>query len=91
MDVGSLPIPTRCWATVQFELTVPALEDKIVQRAVVEVLNAVFEADFLGFSYGFRPRCSQHQALDALAVSISRTNVSWIVDADIRSFLDRSS
>jgi RNA-directed DNA polymerase len=63
-------------------LGIAALEDKIVQRAVVEVLNAVFEADFLGFSYGFRPKRNQHQALDALAVGISRTNVSWIVDAD---------
>lgn len=72
-------------------LGIAALEDKIVQRAVVEVLNAVFEADFLGFSYGFRPKRSQHQALDALAVGISRTNVSWIVDADIRSFFDTVS
>jgi RNA-directed DNA polymerase len=73
-------------------LGIVALEDKIVQRAVVEVLNAVFEADFLGFSYGFRPKRSQHQALDALAVGISRkNNVSWIVDADIRSFFDTVS
>src|SRR6201981_3056146 len=72
-------------------LGIAALEDKIVQRAVVEVLNAVYEADFLGFSYGFRPKRSQHQALDALAVGIARTNVSWIVDADIRSFFDTVS
>jgi len=72
-------------------LGIAALEDKIVQRAVVEVLNAVFETDFLGFSYGFRPKRSQHQALDALAVGIARTNVSWIVDADIRSFFDTVS
>lgn len=72
-------------------LGIAALEDKIVQRAVVEVLNAVYETDFLGFSYGFRPRRSQHQALDALAVGIARTNVSWIVDADIRSFFDTVS
>ncbi len=69
-------------------LGIAALEDKIVQRAVVEVLNAVFETDFMGFSYGFRPKRNQHQALDALAAGISRTNVSWIVDADIRSFFD---
>lgn len=69
-------------------LGIAALEDKIVQRAVVEVLNAVFETDFLGFSYGFRPKRNQHQALDALAVGIARTNVSWIVDADIKSFFD---
>jgi RNA-directed DNA polymerase len=72
-------------------LGIAALEDKIVQRAVVEVLNAVFETDFLGFSYGFRPKRSQHQALDALAVGVARTNVSWIVDADIKSFFDTVS
>lgn len=69
-------------------LGIAALEDKIVQRAVVAVLNAVYEQDFLGFSYGFRPRRSQHQALDALSVGITRTSVSWIVDADIKGFFD---
>ncbi len=69
-------------------LGVPALEDKIVQRAVVEVLNAVYEQDFLGFSYGFRPQRSPHQALDALAVGIHRRKVNWVLDADIRSFFD---
>jgi group II intron reverse transcriptase/maturase len=69
-------------------LGVAALEDKILQRAVVEVLNAVYEADFLGFSYGFRPGRSQHQALDALAVGICRRKVNWILDADIRGFYD---
>jgi len=72
-------------------LGIAALEDKIVQRALVEVLNAIYEQDFLGFSYGFRPRRSQHQALDALSVGITRTNVSWIVDADIQSFFDTIS
>ena len=72
-------------------LGIAALEDKIVQRALVEVLNAVYEQDFLGFSYGFRPQRSQHQALDALAVGITRTHVSWIVDADIKSFFDAVS
>ena len=72
-------------------LGIAALEDKIVQRAVVEVLNAVYEQDFLGFSYGFRPGRNQHQALDALSVGITRTNVSWIVDADIKSFFDTVS
>jgi RNA-directed DNA polymerase len=72
-------------------LGIAALEDKIVQRAVVEVLNAIYEQDFLGFSYGFRPGRNQHQALDALSVGITRTNVSWIVDADIRSFFDQVS
>ena len=75
----------------QRPLGIAALEDKIVQRAVVEVLNAIYEADFLGFSYGFRPRRGQHDALDALSVGIGDTPVNWILDADIRSFLDRSS
>jgi RNA-directed DNA polymerase len=73
-------------------LGIAALEDKIVQRAVVEVLNAVYEADFLGFSYGFRPGRGPHQALDALAAGIYRKKVNWVLDADIRDFfgqLDR--
>jgi group II intron reverse transcriptase/maturase len=72
----------------QRPLGVPALEDKIVQRAVVEVLNAIYETDFLGFSYGFRPGRSPHQALDALSVGIHRTKVNWVLDADIREFFD---
>lgn len=75
----------------QRPLGIAALEDKIVQRVVVEVLNAVYEADFLGFSYGFRPGRRQHDALDALAVGITRTNVNYIVDADIEKFFDRIS
>ena len=67
---------------------VPTLEDKIVQRAVVEVLNAIYEQDFVGFSYGFRPGRSQHQALDALAVGLERTRVNWVLDADIQGFFD---
>jgi RNA-directed DNA polymerase len=67
---------------------VTALEDKIVQRATVEVLNAVFEVDFLGFSYGFRPGRSQHNALDAVIVAIERRKVNWVLDADIRGFFD---
>jgi len=63
-----------------------ALEDKILQRAVAGVLNAVYEADFLGFSYGLRPRRSPHDALDALAVGIERKRVNWVLDADIRDF-----
>ena len=69
-------------------LGVPTLEDKIVQRSVVEVLNAVCEVDFLGFSHGFRPGRSPHDALDALTVGIERRNVNWVLDADIRSFFD---
>src|SRR6267143_476329 len=72
----------------QRPLGVTAREDKIVQRAAVEVLNAIYETDFLGFSYGFRPGRSQHQALDALYVGIAQKKVNWVLDADIRSFFD---
>lgn len=72
----------------QRPLGVPALEDKIVQRAVVEVLNAIYEVDFLGFSYGFRPGRSPHQALDALSVGICTKKVRWVLDADIQGFFD---
>jgi group II intron reverse transcriptase/maturase len=72
-------------------LGVAALEDKIVQRATVAVLNAIYETDFAGFSYGFRPRRSQHDALDALAVGLHRRKVGIVLDADIRAFFDRIS
>jgi group II intron reverse transcriptase/maturase len=72
----------------QRPLGVPTLEDKVVQRATVEVLNAIYEQDFLGFSYGFRPGRSPHQALDALAVGIGTKKVKWVLDADIRGFFD---
>ena len=72
----------------QRPLGVPTLEDKIVQRAVVEVLSAIYEADFLGFSHGFRPKRSQHRALDALTVGIMTKKVNWVLDADIRGFFD---
>jgi RNA-directed DNA polymerase len=72
----------------QRPLAVAALEDKIVQRAVVTLLNAIYEADFLGFSYGFRPGRGTHDALDALCVGIGSKKVSFILDADIRSFFD---
>jgi len=67
---------------------IPVLEDKIVQRAAAAVLSAVWETDFLGFSYGFRPGRSAHMALDALAVGIETRKVSWLLDADIRGFFD---
>jgi len=70
-------------------LGIASLEDKIVQRAVVEVLNAVYEVDFRGFSYGFRPGRGPHHALDALAVGISRKRVNWVLDADIRDFFNQ--
>jgi RNA-directed DNA polymerase len=75
----------------QRPLGIAAVEDKIVQRAVVEVLNAIYEEDFLGFSYGFRPGRSQHDALDALAVGIETRKVNWILDADIAGFFDTVS
>jgi RNA-directed DNA polymerase len=75
----------------QRPLAVAALEDKIVQRAVVALLNAIYEEDFLGISYGFRPGRGTHDALDALCVGIDSRKVSWILDADVRSFFDEIS
>ncbi|MEE9366905.1 MAG: group II intron reverse transcriptase/maturase [Dehalococcoidales bacterium] len=72
-------------------LGIAALEDKIVQQAVVWVLQAIYEEEFLGFSYGFRPRRSQHNALDAIWVAIMQRKVSWVLDADIRGFFDSIS
>lgn len=72
----------------QRPIGLPALEDKIVQRAVVEVLNAIYETDFLDFSYGFRPKRSPHMALDALTTGIMTRKVNWVLDADIRGFFD---
>jgi RNA-directed DNA polymerase len=72
-------------------LGVTALEDKIVQRAAVEVLNAIYETDFLGFSYGFRPKRSQHNALDALYTGLLTKKVNWVLDLDIRGFFDAIS
>ena len=72
----------------QRPLGVPALEDKIVQRACAEVMNAIYEQDFLGSSYGFRPGKSAHNALDAVAVGVSTRKVNWILDADISKFFD---
>lgn len=73
----------------QRPLGIATLEDKIVQRAVVEVLNAVYEEDFLGFSYGFRPGRGPHDALDALAVGITERKVNWILDADVSDFFTK--
>src|SRR6516164_614574 len=72
----------------QRPLAVAALEDKIVQRATAQVLNAIYEEDFLGFSYGFRPGRGAHDAMDALVVGIESKKVNFILDADIRSFFD---
>jgi RNA-directed DNA polymerase len=75
----------------QRPLGIAALEDKLVQQAMMTVLNQIYEEDFLGFSYGFRPGRSQHQALDALWVGIMRKKVNWILDADVRGFFDNLS
>jgi RNA-directed DNA polymerase len=75
----------------QRPLGVTALEDKIVQRAAVEVLNTIYETDFLGFSYGFRPGRGQHRALDALYTGLLTRKVSWVLDLDIRSYFDKIS
>ena len=75
----------------QRPLGIAALEDKIVQQAVVTILNQIYEVDFKGFSYGFRPGRSPHQALDALNVGIFRKRVNWVLDADIRGFFDTAS
>lgn len=75
----------------QRPIGIAALEDKIVQQAVVTILNEIYEVDFRGFSYGFRPGRSPHQALDALSVGITRKRVNWILDADIQGFFDQMS
>ena len=75
----------------QRPLGIAALEDKIVQGAVVEILNAIYEEDFLGFSYGFRPERGAHDALDALSVALQLEKVGWVLDADIQSFFDTMS
>ncbi len=75
----------------QRPLAIAAMEDKIVQKAVLAVLNSIYEEDFLGFSYGFRPKRGQHDALDALDVGIAARRVNFILDADIRSFFDTVS
>ena len=75
----------------QRPLGVAALEDKIVQQAVVTILNQIYEVDFKGFSYGFRPGRGPHQALDALTVGLQWRRVNWVLDADIRGFFDNMS
>ncbi|HYM08817.1 MAG TPA: reverse transcriptase domain-containing protein [Terriglobales bacterium] len=75
----------------QRPLGIAALEDKVVQQAVVTILNEIYEVDFLGFSYGFRPGRNPHQALDALSVGLHRKRVNWVLDADIRGFFDTAS
>ena len=75
----------------QRPLGIATLEDKLVQQAAVTILNQIYEVDFQGFSYGFRPGRSPHQALDALYVGIQRKRVNWVLDADIRGFLDTAS
>ena len=82
----------RTWITkengVQRPIGITALEDKIVQQALAWLLQSIYEEDFLGFSYGFRPGRSQHNALDAIYIAITQRKVSWILDADIQGFFD---
>src|SRR5258708_26994213 len=75
----------------QRPLGIAAVEDKIVQQSVVTILNQIYEVDFKGFSYGFRPGRSPHQALDALSVGITRQKVNWMLDADVSGFFDNFS
>ena len=75
----------------QRPLGVAAVEDKIVQAAVVAILTPIYQSEFLGFSYGFRPKRNQHQALDALAVGIGRRHINWVLDCDVQSFFDKVS
>ena len=72
-------------------LGIAALEDKIVQQAVVTVLNQIYEEDFRNFSYGFRPGRNPHMALDALYVGLKRKKVNWVLDMDLKGFLDTAS
>src|SRR5262249_56937885 len=69
-------------------LGIPTLEDKLVQRATAEVLQAIWETDFLGFSYGFRPGRNPHRALDALYAGLLTRKVNWVLDLDIRGFFE---
>jgi len=75
----------------QRPLGIAAMEDKIVQAAVVAILTPIYEAEFLGFSYGFRPKRNQHQALDALAFGIGKRRINWVLDCDVQSFFDKVS
>ena len=75
----------------QRPLGIAGLEDKIIQSAVVAILTPIYEAEFLGFSYGFRPGRNQHQALDALAFGIGRRQINWVLDCDVQSFFDKVS
>ena len=75
----------------QRPIGIASLEDKLVQKAVVWVMQCIYEVDFLGFSYGYRPGKSQHMALDALSVGLSDRKVNWVLDADVEGFFDQSS
>ena len=86
-----LAFPKLKLCEVHYEAHIAALEDKIVQKAAVAVLNCIYEVEFLGFSYGFRPKRGQHDALDALVVGISERRVNFIYDADVATFLNRVS
>src|SRR5258706_312115 len=87
-DSGILPMNHSKEDGRKRPLGVAAVEDKTVQQAVVTILNQIYEEDFLGFSYGFRPGRNQHQALDALSYALLRMKVNYVLDADIRGFFD---
>ena len=87
--VANQTAPSSCAADGRRRpLGIAALEDKIVQAAVAAILTPIYEAEFLGFSYGFRPERGQHDALDALAYGLGKRRINWVLDADIRSFFD---
>jgi RNA-directed DNA polymerase len=90
-DGLSQPIPKADWAKVQFDVTVPTFEDKVAQRAIVMVLESVYEQDFLPCSFGFRPGRSAHQALQSLHTAIMGQGLRWVLDIDIVKYLDRDS
>src|SRR5262249_47815163 len=83
-----LAFPKLKLREVHYEGHIAALEDKIVQAAVVAILTPIYEAEFLGFSYGFRPGRNQHHALDAFAFGIGKRRINWVLDADIQAFFD---
>ena len=87
-DSWALTVKSQNSTVFQQPVSIQCLEDKIAQQAIVTVLNQIYETDFQGFSYGFRPKRSQHDALDALTCGIVKRKVNWVLDLDIRKFFD---
>ena len=90
-DAGSRPTPKAHCVDVHFALIVPALVDKVVQKTMVEILNAIYEQDFLNCSYGFRPGRGPQQALDEVGRVICRRPTGWVLEIDITAYLDSYS